>query len=227
MNTPTILLVEDDEDIAEIVIMYMENANYKVHWMADGAHVVAWTKTNNPALILLDIDLPSKSGIDICKEVRDFSDVPIIMTTAKIEEVDRLLGLELGADDYVCKPYSTKELVARTKANLRRLNKIIPPKQTLILDSKDFSVKLGDIVVELTAVEFALFDLLFSNPNRIFNRNHIMDRVYRDYREINDRTVDSHIRNLRKKLKKLETEHELIRSIYGAGYKYEPVPQRS
>jgi two-component system response regulator BaeR len=225
MDIPIILLVEDDEDIAEIVIMYMQRAGYEVHWIADGAEVVEWVKANNPALMLLDIDLPNKNGIDICKEVRVFSEMPIIMTTAKIEEVDRLLGLELGADDYVCKPYSTKELVARTKANLRRLNKLPPPKETILANSKDYSISLEEVTIELTAIEFELFNLLFSNPNRIYNRSHIMDRVYNDYRDTSDRTVDSHIRNLRKKLKALPIEHDFIRSIYGAGYKYEPISQ--
>lgn len=224
MDVPLILLVEDDEEIAEIVIMYMRQAGYDVHWIIDGAEVVNWVKANNPALMLLDIDLPNKSGIDICKEVRAFSDIPIIMTTAKVEEVDRLLGLELGADDYVCKPYSIKELVARTKANLWRLNKLPASKEIILADSNDYRISMGQVTVELTATEFGLFNLLFSNPNRIYSRNHILDNVYNDYGDISDRAIDSHIRNLRKKLKALPIDHDFIRSIYGAGYKYEPIP---
>lgn len=223
MSVPTILLVEDDSDIAEIVIMYIKKAGFDIHWLGDGGSAVEWVKANDPALILLDIDLPIKTGIDICEEVRSFSEVPIIMTTAKVEEVDRLLGLEIGADDYVCKPYSVKELVARTKANLRRINKLPAPKESLLVNSKNYNVSIQNTSIELTAVEFSLFNLLFSNQNRIYNRSQILDLVYHDYRDVNDRTVDSHIRNLRKKLKELPVEHDFIRSIYGAGYKYEPI----
>lgn len=223
MSTPTILLVEDDSDIAEIVIMYMKKAGYAVHWMESGYGVVEWVKAHNPALMLLDLDLPIKSGIDICEEVRVFSDIPIIMTTAKVEEIDRLLGLEIGADDYVCKPYSVKELVARTNIKLRRINKQSTPKATVLVNTQEYKVSINNVSIELTAVEFALFNLLFSNPKRIYNRNQILDLVYQDYRDVNDRTVDSHIRNVRKKLKELPVEHNFIRAIYGAGYKYEPI----
>ena len=221
MNKQTILIVEDDNEIAEIVIMYLQAANFLTQWFDDGKGAVEWIKENSPALILLDLDLPTKSGLEVCKEVRAFSDIPIIMTTAKVEEVDRLIGLEIGADDYVCKPYSVKELIARVKVNLRRMT----PTQSkgLHVNSDSFIVMYGGTQVELTVIEFTLFNLLYSNDNRIYSRAQIMDLVYQDYRDVSDRTVDSHIRNLRKKLKELPLEHDLIRSIYGAGYKYEPI----
>ncbi|WNC70908.1 response regulator [Thalassotalea psychrophila] len=223
MNKQTVVVVEDDSEIAEIVIMYLQAANFLTQWFADGKEVVQWVQENEPALILLDLDLPTKSGVDVCKEVRGFSDIPIIMTTAKVEEVDRLVGLELGADDYVCKPYSVKELIARVKANLRRVTKqpFIP--EGLQVNSEDFTVSYKHEKIQLTALEFTLLNLLYSNANRIYSRALIMDLVYQDYRDVNDRTVDSHIRNLRKKLKELPLEHDLIRSIYGAGYKFEPI----
>ncbi|MCW8877815.1 MAG: response regulator [Kangiellaceae bacterium] len=216
-----ILVVEDDDEIAEILIMYLHAANLETKHFDDGAGVVEWVQNNEPAVILLDLDLPTKQGQDVCKEVRAFSDVPIIMTTAKVEEVDRLIGLEIGADDYVCKPYSVKELVARVKVQLRKLNLGDSKSPSIKVDSDSFKIFFQTEQVELTAIEFKLFYLLFSNPNRIYSRAQIMDLVYQDYRDVSDRTVDSHIRNLRKKLAKLPLEEDLIRSVYGAGYKFE------
>ncbi len=219
----TILIVEDEAEIVEILQMYLHGADYNTHVFSQGLGAVEWIKLNEPSLIILDIDLPGKSGLDICKEVRQFSDVPIIMTTAKVEEIDRLIGLEIGADDYVCKPYSVKELILRIKANLRRFGGIAPESNLLVVNKDNFSVGYRSVMVELTSVEVSLFFLLYSNSNRIYSRAQIMDLVYQDYRDVSDRTVDSHIRNLRKKLKTLPLENELIRSIYGAGYKFDKV----
>lgn len=221
MNKQTVLIVEDDSEIAEIVIMYLHAAKFITKWFDDGKGAVEWVRENEPALILLDLDLPTKSGIAVCKEVRVFSDIPIIMTTAKVEEVDRLIGLEIGADDYVCKPYSVKELIARVKVNLRRITKQTFQSNGLQVNSENFTVSYEGIQIELTVVEFTLFNLLYTNSNRIYSRSQIMDLVYHDYRDVSDRTVDSHIRNLRKKLKELPLDNSLIRSIYGAGYKFE------
>lgn len=155
---------------------------------------------------------------------------PIIMMTAKVEQIDRLLGLELGADDYVCKPFSPRELVARVKAVLRR-GQSGPPspasedKAALWLDEHALSVTLLGETIELTAIEFKLLSLLFSRPGRIFSRQFILDNIYQDYRVVSDRTVDSHIKKLRKKLVTPNQKLDLIRSVYGSGYKYEPPPQ--
>jgi two-component system response regulator BaeR len=223
MIKKTILIVEDDLDIADVLAMYLQAADYNTKIFNKGTGVVEWVQSNHPSLILLDIDLPGKNGHIICKEVRDFSDMPIIMTTAKVEEVDRLIGLDIGADDYVCKPYSVKEVVARVKANLRRLSFEQNKSACLKVDLKNSKVGYQDITVALTTVEFSLFNLLYSNANRIYARAQIMDLVYKDYRDISDRTVDSHIRNLRKKLSVLTIKNDLIRSIYGVGYKFEPI----
>jgi len=145
------------------------------------------------------------------------------MTTAKVEEVDRLIGLEICADDYVCKPYSVKELIARVKVNLRRVKGQVLCPDTLQVNSDNHCVQYNEIAIELTVIEFKLFNLLYSNANRIYSRAQIRNIVYQDYRDVGDRTVDSHIRKLRKKLKALPIENELIRSIYGAGYKFEPI----
>jgi two-component system response regulator BaeR len=203
--------------------MYLKAANFFIQWFDDGKGVVEWVREHKPALILLDLDLPTKNGLEVCTQVRDFSDIPIIITTAKVEEVDRLVGLEIGADDYVCKPYSVKELVARVKANLRRMRRSPVTSEGLQVHSNSLSVSYKDEQIGLTSIEFSLFNLLYSNENRVYSRAQILDLVYQDYRDISDRTVDSHIRNLRKKFKILALDNDLIRSVYGAGYKFEAI----
>ena len=218
----TVVVVEDDLEIADILQKYLQAAELEVKHFADGAGVVEWVKQYQPAVMLLDIDLPTKQGTDVCREIRQFSQLPIIMTTAKVEEVDRLIGLEIGADDYVCKPYSVKELVARVKVQLRRLNQQAQHNAMLQVDPDAFRVGYQGQSVELTAIEFKLFYLLYSHPNRIYSRGQIMDLVYQDYRDVSERTVDSHIRNVRSKLARFSLQSDIIRSIYGAGYKFEP-----
>ena len=221
MSGHMIVIVEDDVDIADILENYLQAAGFDTKRFHDGNGVVDWVKSNAPALVILDLYLPGKNGLIICEQLRIFSEVPIIITTAKIEEVDRLIGLESGADDYVCKPYSVKEVVARVKANLRRLSVQPCSTEALTLDSNSFCLSYQTQVIKLTTIEFSLLHLLYSNPSRIYSRAQIMDLVYQDYRDVSDRTVDSHIRNLRKKLNVLSLEHDLIRSIYGAGYQFE------
>lgn len=220
----TVVVVEDDLEIADILLQYLHAAGLTTQHFADGVGVVEWVKQHQPAVMLLDLDLPTKHGTDVCREVRYFSDLPIIMTTAKVEEVDRLIGLDIGADDYVCKPYSVKELVARVKVQLRRLERstLNQRNTALTVDPEAFTLSYQGLRVELTAIEFKLFYLLYSHPNRIYSRGQIMDLVYQDYRDVSERTVDSHIRNVRAKLAKFSLQAELIRSIYGAGYKFEP-----
>lgn len=218
-----ILIVEDDLDIAAVLESYLQAAGYQTHQIANGAHVLNWVKAHGPDLILLDINLPGKDGFSLCRELRDDCDIPIIMTTAKVEEVNRLIGLEAGADDYICKPYSVKEVVARVKTNLRRARLQPGSLPGLSLDTDSFSISSHAARIELTKIEFSLFHLLYSSPGRIYSRAQIIDLVYQDYRDISDRTVDSHIRNLRKKLKALPLTQDVIKSIYGAGYKFEPI----
>jgi len=220
--THTVFIVEDEKDIASIVEMYLQASGLQTRVFYDGTQVVEAVRSERPSLVLLDLMLPGKDGLTICREIRGFSDVPIIMATAKVEEVDRLLGLDIGADDYVCKPYSAKELVARVKAILRRLdNRVVQSAAALLVDADRHRITYQQQSVELTTVEFNLFQLLYSHPGHIYSRQQILDRVYSDYRILSDRTVDSHIRNLRKKLATLQTPEELVRSIYGAGYKFE------
>ena len=219
-----ILVVEDEPKLAQIIVDYMKNAGYQTHWIDSGLEVEDWVRENQPDLILLDLMLPGKDGVDICRDLRTFTNVPVIMVTARVEEIDRLLGLELGADDYICKPFSPRELVARAKAVLRRIAKTetTPVRKSLTLDPLRFIVSFGDASVELTSVEFQLLKTLHREPGRIFSRNQLMDRIYDDHRVVSDRTIDSHIKKLRRKLEGLSADKELIQSVYGAGYKYDP-----
>jgi two-component system response regulator BaeR len=218
----TILIVEDERDIAEVTQAYLQAQGYQTHWFAEGLGVADWVKANEPSVIILDLMLPGKDGLTVCQEIRQFSDVPIIMTTAKVQEVDRLLGLDAGADDYVCKPFSTKELVARVNAAVRRLDRrVVQAAPALQLVEGSYAVVYQGARIELTQIEFNLFQLLYKHPGRIYARAQILDLVYQDFRDVSDRTIDSHVRNLRKKLAQLNLPSEPIRSVYGAGYVYE------
>jgi two-component system, OmpR family, response regulator BaeR len=218
----TILIVEDEEKLARLLADYLEAAGFLTHHLGDGYQVVDWVRAQAPTLVLLDLMLPGRDGLDICREIRGFSQVPIIMTTARVEEIDRLLGLELGADDYVCKPYSPREVVARVKAVLRRTAVQPGPQGGLLhLDESSLRVSANDRDTELTAVEFALLKTLYAAPGRIFSRDRLMDRIYQDHRIVSDRTIDSHVKKLRRKLAALVPGRELVHSVYGAGYRYE------
>jgi two-component system, OmpR family, response regulator BaeR len=223
-TSPLICLVEDEVDLAKLMAEYLIASNFQTIVFNRGDEAHRWLQQNEPALILLDLMLPGIDGLEICKHQRQRSAVPIIMMTAKVEEIDRLLGLELGADDYVCKPFSAREVVARVKAVLRR--SLHTPQHSVVaapvvVDEQSMSLRVFNQVVELTNVEFQLFSLLYSQPGRIFSRQYILDNIYQDYRIVGDRTVDGHIKKLRKKLNDANDQVELIRSVYGAGYKYE------
>jgi len=219
----TVLIVEDEEKLAALLGDYLRQSGFEPAWIADGLSVLPRVRESLPDLILLDLMLPGRDGLEICKEIRSFSQVPIIMITARVEEIDRLLGLELGADDYICKPFSPREVVARVKSVLRRSGDHQPPSQSggLTLEPDKFRAVLNGQELELTAVEFKLLHYLFQNPGRIYSRTQLMDRIYPDQRIVSDRTIDSHIKKLRKKIAAAAPELELIHSIYGVGYKFE------
>jgi two-component system response regulator BaeR len=218
--TKSILIVEDEIKLANLLADYFKLTEYEPHLVHDGELVLPWLKNNQPVAILLDIMLPGKDGIELCKAIRKFSDVPILMVTAKVDEIDRLLGLELGADDYICKPFSPREVVARVKTVLRRANgnKIIHT--NLRLDEDRLLVIFNDVKVALTSVEFQLLKPLFSQPGRIFTREQLMQNMYSDHRIVNHRTIDSHIKKVRKKLADMSQGEDLIQSVYGAGYRF-------
>jgi len=218
-----ILIVEDEEKLAALLGDYLQQSGYGTCCLNNGLAVVPWVREHAPVLILLDLMLPGRDGIEICKEIRQLSSVPIIMVTARIEEIDRLLGLELGADDYICKPFSPREVVARVKSVLRRAGNepAIQSDGSLTLDESRYRATLTGHDLDLTAVEFKLLQLLAAKPGRIYNRQQLMDQIYRDQRTVSDRTIDSHIKKLRKKIHACDPGVELIHSVYGVGYKYE------
>ncbi|MBM9537128.1 response regulator [Desulfobulbus alkaliphilus] len=217
-----ILIVEDEKRLAAILADYLQAAGFSVRLLADGSSVVSRVRQEQPDLILLDLMLPGRDGMDICREIRSFSAVPIIMVTARIEEIDRLLGLELGADDYICKPFSPREVVARVKAVLRRANGTVAPSHGLVLDESTMRAGLDGCSLDLTAVEFKLLAMLQARPGHIYSRDQLMGRIYPDQRIVNDRTIDSHIKKLRRKMQQAAPGRDLIRSVYGVGYTFDP-----
>ncbi|WP_440997501.1 response regulator [Arhodomonas sp. SL1] len=219
-----ILIVEDEQRLASLLADYLRNAGYEPHCLADGSEVVEWVRAHDPELILLDLMLPGQDGMSVCRELRRFSDVPIVMVTARVEEIDRLLGLELGADDYICKPFSPREVVARVKAILRRARRSEPvpgSARGLAVDEAAYRASLDGQDLGLTPVEFRLLATLASRPGRVFSRDQLLDRLYDDHRVVTDRTVDTHVKNLRRKLAAVRPDDELIRSVYGVGYRLE------
>lgn len=222
----TVLIVEDEDKIAEVLQDYLAMEGYRTHRLRRGDEVEDWMRRHGADLVLLDLMLPGRNGLEVCTALRRFSRAGIVMVTARIEEIDRLLGLELGADDYICKPFSPREVVARVKAVLRRHP--LPPAEPaapapgLRLEPEGWRASLDGQDLGLTAVEFQLLQVLVGQPRRIFTRAQLMDAMYRDERIVADRTVDSHIKKLRRKMAERAPERELIRSVYGVGYTFEP-----
>ena len=197
--------------------------------LGDGRHAVEMIREREPGFLILDLMLPGKDGLTICREVRQFSTVPIMMLTAKVDEIDRLIGLELGADDYVCKPFSPREVVARIRTIQRRLQQQYrQPTAGSELRYRDITLALEKYQcsvegqrIELTPVEFKMLRGFVSQPGRVFSRDQLMDMAYTDERVVSDRTIDTHVKNLRRKLSRSGTEEAQIQSIYGVGYKLE------
>ena len=220
-----ILIVEDEPKLSRLLADYLTQAGFTPHILDDGREVEPWVREHSPELILLDLMLPGKDGMSVCRDLRAFTHVPIIMVTARVEEIDRLLGLELGADDYICKPFSPREVVARVKALLRRVElDTVRTEQAqggIQLDLERFEASVDGTPLTLTPVEFRLLAALNAHPGRVYSRDQLLDALYDDHRVVTDRTVDSHIKKLRKKLEQAAPERELIRSVYGVGYKLE------
>jgi two-component system response regulator BaeR len=216
-----ILIVEDEQKLASLLVRYLDNEGYASCTEGDGAKVLSVFHAENPQLVLLDINLPNVDGLQLCNAIRDRSNVPIIMTTARIDEIDRLIGLDAGADDYICKPYSPREVVARVRAVLRRTQPDAQATQAIEFDEARLQVQMAGITAVLTAIEFKLLHYLARSPGRIYSRERLMDVIYADHRVVADRTIDSHIKKLRAKLKTAWPEQEIVHSVYGAGYKFE------
>lgn len=218
-----ILIVEDEPKMAELLQTYLTAAGYASRWISDGLQALPQVRSRMPDLILLDIMLPGCDGWQICRELREFSDVPILMLSARIGEEDRLQGLELGADDYICKtPFSPREIVARVKAMLRRRQRDTPAAPSALqIDAELHSASIDGVTLNLTPQEYRLLKALAATPGRVFSRDQLLDKLHDDYRTVTDRAVDSHIKNLRRKLEPFFDGRNVIHAIYGVGYKFE------
>jgi two-component system response regulator BaeR len=223
-----ILLVEDEQDIAGVLRDYLRHAGHEVEHIDNGTTALARALAQPPDLVLLDVMLPGTGGIEILRAIRARSSLPVIMLTARVEEVDRLIGLELGADDYICKPFSPREVVARVKAVLRRSGAdaaatAATPAGSLRLDDGQWRVTLQGATFPLTRREFRLLEVLARQPGRIFSRTQLLELAYEDVLDVNERAIDSHVKNLRRKLAAAAPGHEWIRSVYGIGFAFEDV----
>jgi two-component system alkaline phosphatase synthesis response regulator PhoP len=220
-----ILVVDDEPRIAEICRDYLVRAGFKVLTASNGPDALAMARTRQPDLVVLDLGLPKMNGLDVARSLRTYSTVPIIMLTARVEESDKLTGLELGADDYVTKPFSPKELVARVRAVFRRVD-IGPGKGEVIrasditLDIARMQVKVGPRAVELTSTEFELLAALMRQPGRVFTRGQLLDVIHGEQLESFDRAIDAHIKNLRRKLEPDPHEPRYVLTVYGVGYRF-------
>ena len=215
-HVPHILVVEDDLKIAALLADYLEAAGMRTTRIHDGLAAVEAARAGKVDLILLDLMLPGLDGIEVCRQVRAFSDVRIIMLTARVDEIDRLLGLETGADDYVCKPFSPREVVARVRVHVRR-SRGAPAAQTLVVERATMRILHAGSALPLTPVEFRILAELIEHPERVYSRQQLLDFAHEDQRDINDRTVDSHIKNIRRKL----PDADCLQSVYGVGYRFE------
>ena len=219
-----VLIVEDELKIADVLRDYFEREGWSSDHLADGSAAAERILSGRYDCVVLDLMLPGRDGLDICRTVRQSSDVPILMLTARIDEIDRLLGLELGADDYVCKPFSPREVVARVKSILRRVSRASAGTGSyagLTMHPERFECLLNTQPLDLTPVEFRLLECLLRHPGRVYSREDLMGFAYDDHRIVSDRTIDSHIKNVRRKISDAGGEDSIIRSIYGVGYKLE------
>lgn len=217
-----ILIVEDENPIREVETAYLKKEGYKVIEAEDGREALKKFNDEKIDLVVLDINLPEIDGITICKTIRDRSTVPIIMVTARVEDIDELIGLEVGADDYIKKPFSPKVLVARVKNILRRTNGETLKNSLLEIDPEKMMVKVKGEKIDLTTTEFNILYTMFKSPGKVFERYEIIDRSYDNAfsEDILDRTVDVHIKNIRKKMKAIDPENEYIMTVVGKGYKF-------
>ena len=221
----TILVVEDEPGIARLVQDYLERAGFAVVLAANAEEALAQARTKRPALVVLDLGLPDRDGLDVTRELRRRSDVPIVMLTARGDESDRIVGLELGADDYVVKPFSPKEVVARVRAVLRRSEGKAASVETVraldvVIDVPLRRVLVGDRQVELTATEFALLETIAREPGRVFTRGQLLDAVHGVSFESYERAIDAHVKNLRRKIEPTPGSPRYIETVHGVGYRF-------
>jgi two-component system alkaline phosphatase synthesis response regulator PhoP len=219
-----ILLVEDEKQISRTLRLYLEQAGFHVVAVEDGALVMAAFRRERPTLVVLDLMLPNVDGLDLCRQMRRESGAPIIMLTARIEEADRLIGLELGADDYVTKPFSPREVVARVKVVLRRTRGEVQPPRVcrvgdLEIDLERHQVAVGGLGVDLTPLEFDLLSTLARSPGQVFSRLQLLDQLQGEAFEGFERAVDQHVKNLRAKLGDDARHPRYVETVFGVGYR--------
>ena len=220
---PRALVVEDDPGIASLLLDYLRSEGFEAQSLADGQVALSELRHTLPNILLLDLNLPGLDGVSLCRAIRDFSDVPILMVTARVDELDRLLGLNCGADDYVCKPFSPREVMARVHALLRRsqrrVESILAP---WVIDDAAMRIVWRGQVLSLTPLEFRMLRQLASQPGRVFSRVQLLDSVHGELRDVSDRAIDTHIKNIRRKLLAICANDDCIVSVYGVGYRFEP-----
>jgi two-component system, OmpR family, response regulator BaeR len=219
--TATILIVEDEPALSSLVADYVAAAGWTPRVIADGAAALAAIRARPPTLLVLDLMLPGLDGLSVCRAVRAFSGLPIIMVTAQVQEIDRLLGLDSGADDYVCKPFSPRELMARIRVQLRRLAPGDATPSLVTVDEAARHARVRGHALELTPTEFDLLAALLRRPGVVFSRAQLLDIARGDALDVGDRTVDSHVKNLRRKIAAHAPDVEIIHSVYGVGYRLE------
>ena len=220
---PRALVVEDDPGIASLLLDYLRSEGFEAQSLADGQVALSELRQTLPNILLLDLNLPGLDGISLCRAIREFSDVPILMVTARVDELDRLLGLNCGADDYVCKPFSPREVMARVHALLRRsqrrVESILAP---WVIDDAAMRIVWRGQVLSLTPLEFRMLRQLASQPGRVFSRVQLLDSVHGELRDVSDRAIDTHVKNIRRKLLAICANDDCIISVYGVGYRFEP-----
>ena len=220
-----VLVVDDELEIVKVVRAYLEQSGFTVLTSSDGQQALAVFRDEQPDLVVLDLNLPSMDGLDVCRAIRREGNTPVIMLTARVEEADRLVGLEIGADDYIVKPFSPREVVARVRAVLRRSN-LAPAAPSIIttgdltIDPAKHEVHLGDRLIDLTPTEFNLLSAMAAQPGRAFSRMDLLDAVQGEAYEGYERTIDVHIKNLRQKLGDEPRKPVYILTVYGIGYKF-------
>ena len=217
-----ILLIEDDPKLSKFIEMELGLEGYQITVATTGLDGLQLARDTQPDLVILDWMLPGMDGLSLCQAIRSKSDIPIMMLTAKIEEIDRLAGLDSGADDYVCKPFSPKEVMARIRAMLRRYMSQYQEKNEawkIINDSKE--IYWGQHLLPLTRHEFEMLSLLLNRPGRVFSRAQLLDKINIESKEVSDRAIDSHIKNIRKKIQAIDPQCDCISSVYGVGYRFD------
>jgi two-component system response regulator BaeR len=222
-----VMVVEDDPKIARLLVDYLESEGFAATAIGDGLQALRAFEADPPSAMVLDLMLPGLDGLAVCRSVRETSDLPIVMLTARVDEIDRLIGLEVGADDYVCKPFSPREVVARVKAQLRRAEgRLVRQAPVWQVDEAGLRIAWRGHWLPLTPLEFRMFRLLLERPGRVFPRATLLDAVHDDLRDVSDRAIDSHVKNLRRKVEGVDPGFDCIVSVYGVGYRFD-APERA